>query len=262
MSDHEVSRFLGGQRVYDPVAARRAQQWRDGIAEQVFGFVDGLDIGQNGIAVSAEESIQPDGTTCFYASLEGVARALTARKYDVDQIGQRARSAGLLGPHGAETSSTYQDAQTEFVRKELDLDIGFYNLLTDPDESRIHAMTSGLVEGKHVIFGLPGHWVALDGIHKYGSLRGQAVWTGMNPAGGNKIDRTTNTKVTPAVVARRLIEGDLPVVVVNGIRRRFAPADTPRRISRVIENPRRITRVTDNSQLFSPGQRRIKRATD
>jgi hypothetical protein len=257
MSD-EGRRFFSGRRVYDPELARQAELRRQYINDSIYGFVEGLPLGESGEAAETVLYAQPDATNCFYAALGGIATALHGRVIDISALSQRSRAEGLLGQYGAETFSQFQEAQTEFVRREMNVNIRFINIPQDPDHDRLHAVTYGLIEGTHVVFGLPRHWVALDGIRKSGHGRGQATWTGMNPAGARRIEDEHRSHITPQIVVDRLLEGDMPVVEVEGtaIRRWRGRAGSED------ERPRRLSRAEDAAPLFRPTGRSIRRAED
>lgn len=172
-------------------------------------------------------------------------------------ISTRSRAEGLLGQYGAETFTQYQEAQQEFVRREMNVNIRFLNSLTSPDHERINAVTQELIEGTHVVFGLSRHWVALDGIRKYGRNRGWATWTGMDPAGGKRIESERRSQLSPQLIIDRLLEGDMPIIKIEGIELRRWPG----RSEEIFQNPRRIRRV-EETPLFRPLGRRIKRAQE
>ncbi len=255
MSD-EGRRFLGGRRVYDPELARQAEARRQYFHDSVYGFVEDLPLGQSGEAAETVRYTQPDGTTCFYSALGSIATALHGRVIDIRILSARSRADGLLGQYGAETFTEFQEAQQEFVRREMNVNIRFINVLQQPDHERIHAVTHGLKEGTHVVFGLPRHWVALDGIRKYGANRGWATWTGMNPAGGRRIESEERGRLTPRVVIDRLLAGDMPVVVEGIERHRWSG-----RAEELFQNPRRI-RSAEETPLFRPVGRRIRRVQE
>lgn len=76
-------RFLGGRRVYDPELARQAEARKEYFSDSIYGFVDGLPLGQTGEASETVRYAQPDGTTCFYGALGSVATALHGRVIDI-----------------------------------------------------------------------------------------------------------------------------------------------------------------------------------
>ncbi|HZP55310.1 MAG TPA: hypothetical protein VFB03_00885 [Candidatus Saccharimonadales bacterium] len=228
----EQPRFSGGRRVHDPLHAARVEMARQHIYDALHYFMEGLPIGKTGDAPEAVAYQQPDGQTCFYAALGGVATSLHGRVFDIRALGGRARSEGLLNQYGAVTFSESQGSQAEFVRREMNVVIRFINSVINPDQQRIDALTTDLRRGRPIVFGLYRHWVALDGFKKNSHDHGQATWTGMNPAGARRLESEPRTYLTPQLVAARLIAGDLPVVVVEGINkqrfRRAEPTPTPR----------------------------------
>lgn len=245
MTDQDESRprILTGHTVpADPAYTRVVAAERRYINDSIYEFVDGLPIGDSGIAPDVISTPQPDGLTCFYASLGGVAAAL-GRTVDVRAVAAQSRTEALLTPTGAFTNTPEaQVRQREFVRRTMGLNIKF--IRNTAVFERVDAVTNGLKDGDHVIFGLPRHWVALDGIRKYGPARDQATWTGMNPSGGRRIEGDPRMHIKPSTVVGRLIAEDMPVVVVGGL-------VTPRFSGRIV------------THAPAPGQRgTIRRATD
>lgn len=246
-------RIPNGRRVHSPELARQAEIRRQDFHDSIYGFVDELPIGQSGDAAEVVGYEQPDGVSCFYAALGGVATALHGRVIDIRALSARSRGEELLDQYGAKTFPEFQAAQQAFVRREMNINISFINALTDPDHERLHAVTRGLREGRHILFGLPGHWVALDGFRKYSS---GATWTGMNPSGARRIGDEQGQRIGPQVIVDRLLEGDMPVVTAEGTNQRRWPG----RAEASFENPRRVRRAEE--PLFDPRGRRIKRAQE
>lgn len=213
----EDRRTISRKQDYDLELARQAGIRRRYLHDSVFDFVDGLPIGDSGEAAEAVKCAQPDTATSFYAALGGIATAIHGREMDIHTLSAESKAAGLLGRYGAETSIEHQEAQKEFVRGEMDINIRFLNAPLDPDHERIHALTQGLKEGTHVLFGLPRHyWVALDGIRKYGENPEQTTWKGMDPAGAIRIENSPGVGINPQIVLGRLLGDDMPIVVVEG----------------------------------------------
>lgn len=221
MTGPERPRFIG-QEVRGSETARRAEARQKYIHGSVYNFVSTLPLGDTGEAPRAVDYTQPDATTCFYASLAGAATALHGRVIDLRSLSTRSRVQGLLGPIGAETrgpdaaeaDAEFQKRQRAFVRREMHIDIRF--LSTSQNAERIHALTRGLKEGRHVVFGLSDHWIALDGLRRF--TNGQVVWTGLDPypKARRLEDEAGQGRITPAVVVDLLNKSSKPVVVVEG----------------------------------------------
>lgn len=253
-------RKLDGVRIPTPDLARQDQVRRQQIHDAIDEFVGDLPLGGSRGIAEVSPCAQPDGVSCFYASLGGIARALTYRDANILTISNRARAEGLL--HVTERSSgavtgteDAQNMQQEFIRREMNLRIRFISPSSDwQGRERISAVTQGLLEGSHVVFGLPRHWVALDGIRKYGSNNAQVSWTGMNPLGARRIGGDSGEQIHPKTVAERIIQGDMPVVIVEGVesRRRFQRAQTD---DSTDQGPKRLHRVDTST----PPPRRLKR---
>lgn len=224
----------GGVQFTDPVAVENERRRNEYFEQQIGNFIDSLPLGESGTAPEASPYSQPDGTTCFYASLGSVATALTGTRHDISSVGDRARAQGLLGGFGAETAPNDYDAQTRFVHYEMGINIRFH---FDNDQVKIAAVTNGLLFGKHVILGMPRHWVALDGIHKFGRGRDNATWTGMDPLGGRRIEqKPPRQQIQPEVIIARLKTTELPLVVVDGLAHRIWPGRAAnRKLRRVTE---------------------------
>jgi hypothetical protein len=232
MSDSH--RRLTGVRYTDPIAVDNEHRRNEYFEQEIGGFIDSLPLGQSGTAREAASYSQPDGTTCFYASLGSVATALTGARHNISSIGGRARAQGLLGEFGAETMPNDYEAQTRLAHNEMGINIRF---IDNNDQEKIAAVTNGLLFGKHAILGMPRHWVALDGVHKFGIDRESATWTGMDPLGGRRIEqKPPRQQIQPEVIIARLKTTELPLVVVDGLAQRTWPGQAAhRKLRRVNE---------------------------
>lgn len=177
-------------------------------------------------AAYTPEYRQRSPITCFYASLIAARQALGARMLPSEElIAARAFSEGLLGQHGAETFTEFQQDQAAFVDRMLGLEIRFIDLHSHADEG-VEALTHGLKdEAKAVVFGTYHHWVVLDGFKRARNT----AWIGMDPANGRRMEDSTGG-LAPAYIATRLAAGHMPMVVIENPRKpkdRFRPA-TPR----------------------------------
>jgi hypothetical protein len=242
-------RKISGRIVHDPVMAAQAEARRRFINDSIYGFVEGLPLGDNGNAPEAVPYTQPDASTCFYASLGGIATSIHGRRVDIQSAATQSRSEGLLAATGAETHPEDRDRQVDLVRRLFSINIHFIDQYRGEEES-IHALTQGLIEGKPVVFGLPHHWIALDGLQKT-TGRG-STWKGMNPyPQGRRIEAHPNDYLTPNTVVDRLISADMPVVVVEGaVRRRLQ--------GRIVPATPRFGPAKPEVQRFRPA-RRMKR---
>jgi hypothetical protein len=242
-------RRMSGRLVNHPVMAAQEENRRRFINDSIYGFVENIPLGDNGIAPEAVPYTQPDASTCFYASLGGIATAIHGRRIDIQNVATQARAEGLLAVTGAETYPENRDQQVELVRRLFSINIHFIDQKRGEEES-IAALTQDLVDGRPVIFGLPHHWIALDGLRK---RSGNVTWKGMNPyPQGRRIEASSGNHLTPRTVVDRLISADMPVVAVEGaVRRRLQ--------GRIVPATPRFSPAKPEVQRFRPA-RRIKRA--
>jgi hypothetical protein len=242
-------RRMSGRIVHDPVMAAQAEERRRFINDSIYGFIESIPLGDNGTAPEAVPYTQPDASTCFYASLGGIATSIHGRRIDIQNVATQARAEGLLAVTGAETHPENRDQQVDLVRRLFSINIHFIDQYRGEEES-IAALTQDLVDGRPVIFGLPHHWIALDGLRK---RSGSATWKGMNPyPQGRRIEASLGNHLTPRTVVDRLISADMPVVSVEGtVRRRLQ--------GRIVPATPRFSPAKPEVQRFRPA-RRIKRA--
>lgn len=202
-------------------------------------FAGSVPLGVTQSAPRTPEYRQQSGRTCFYASLIAAKRAINSGFTPSEgMIASEARQAGLLGPQGAETGWDNEDEQARFVRKMLGIDIRFIDTRDSHDADRVDALTHGLLE-KHspLVFGAKAHWLVLDGFRRRGE---DLSWIGMDPALGLRLE-DSGRELKPPLIAARLVDSGLPLVVVEGTgrptprfrpashRARFSPADTQHR---------------------------------
>jgi hypothetical protein len=221
MSDGGTPRFDGGLGRATPAAITFEEARQDAL----LNFVDDLPMGLTQSAQKVTSLRQPDHLSCFYASLASIATSVHGEVVDLQGLTSRARREGLLVEDGANTGAhshgqervAILEHQVEFVQQEMELPIVFIPTDTAHDMASIQAVTRGLDAGNHVVFGFTGnHWVALDGFKRWGRGREAVSWAGMNPAGGRRIEnQQTNGRLSPAHMLRRIITGNLPVVVVG-----------------------------------------------
>lgn len=215
---------FSGAAKYDPKRAGLVDARRSYIRGSVYDFVDSLPVGESSKAAEVMGCIQPDNTSCFYAALGGVAATLNGQTFNISDVVTEARSERLIGPDGADTSLEAQMLQQDFVRRLLGVNINFINPFFDQDALRVKALTTGLVEeGTHVLFGLPAHWVALNGIRNRGAPNSEITWTGMDPAGARRIGTRKRPVIGPQTIVDRLLADDMPVVTVLSEDSGFTP---------------------------------------
>jgi hypothetical protein len=200
-------RRFTGQVVHDPAMAAAAEARREYISGSIHNFLGALPVGDHGSAPDAVPTTQPD-RMCFYASIGGIAHAINGRATNLQRLEKQAVDENMLVGTGAQTHPEFRDRQVDFVRRHFSLDIQFIDNLRHVEA--IDALTNGLVRGKPVVFGLPHHWVALDGIRKRPTIENSS-WTGMNPhPTGRRIE------LGPGIIISRLIQAHMPLVVVEG----------------------------------------------